>query len=103
MLGDILRLYLAPIKAYLLLALVLGAVGYVGYLKWQISSYELQVSSLQAQVSTCEEEKRYHQTQSEFYQDNVKPLMKHYESIRPLDMREGEIKPEELQISPRKQ
>jgi len=102
MLSDILRLYLAPVKAYLLLALFVAGVSYVGYLKYQIGSYERQVSALQTQIATCEDDKKYHQTQSEFYQDNIKSLMKHYESRKPLEMKDGEIKPEELNVNPRK-
>ncbi|MBI4962518.1 MAG: hypothetical protein HY913_04515 [Desulfomonile tiedjei] len=101
MIGKIVRLYLAPIKAYLLLALFVAFVSYVGYLKYQIGSYERQVSALTEQVKKCEDDRAYCEEANQFCQENTKTLIKHYESRKPLDLRDGEIRPNELKISPR--
>jgi hypothetical protein len=77
---------------------MLTAIGYIGYLHHQIDRSEKEVDFLKHTVRVCDQDRSALRAATRAQVENLKALDKYYTERKCLDLRQGALTEEELQL-----
>lgn len=90
--------FFSAVKAWILLLAVVIVGSYIGYLHWQLSTARSELGRLEIVITECQITARELTVQNEIQADSLERLKAYYRNKRCLDLRDGELSDEELQL-----
>lgn len=95
---DLLRPYVTLIRLWCLIVAAVLVSGYIGYLHYRIQEAEKDIHFLKDTVRVCDEDRSRLRETNRIQAENLNAIDRYYRSRSCLNLRDGELTPEELRL-----